>query len=130
MIDAEVDVFDSVYKAVQFLFPEGCFTSEYTPSPPALPHACLKEEDNYTDDNLQDSSGNERFANLMYTANVYAEDKFQCRKLMNAIDTKMQALGFRRMSLRPVDNAADTSIYRIVAQWRGKVNQDKTIFRF
>ena len=129
MIDVETDVFDFVYQAVHDLFPEGCFTSEYTPSPPALPHACLKEEDNYTDDKLQDTADGERFGNVLYTANVYAEDKFQCRKLMNAIDTKMQSLNFRRFSMRPIDNAADTSIYRIVAQWRGKVNQDKTVFR-
>ena len=129
MINIETDVFDTVYREVEFLLPEGCFTSEYVPSPPALPHASLIEMDNYTDRSLQDTAFQERFAIVMYEANVYAEDKFTCKRIMGAIDSVMQKLGFTRMSMRPVDNVANISIHRIVARYRATVDDRKYIFR-
>lgn len=129
MINIETDVFDAVYKAVYLLIPEGCFTSDYVAAPPALPHATLIEMDNYTDRNTLDTALHEKFAVVTYEANVYAEDKFTCRNIMDVIDTKMQELGFTRLSLRQVDNAVNTSIYRLVARYRAEVSKNKKIYR-
>ena len=129
MINIEIDVFDAVYRAVELLLPEGCFSSDYTPMPPALPHASLVEMDNYTDRDKLDTSLHEKYAIVAYEANVYGEDRFQVRRIMDAIDEKMQELGFTRLSLRPVDNVANPSIYRLTARYRAEVNSNKQIFR-
>ena len=129
MIDVEEDVFDYVYPYVAPLCAEGCFNSEYVPSPVGLPHATLYEMDNYTDRQLRGTKDTEEYAVLAYEANVYAESKPVCRQIMNAIDTAMTTLGFTRMESRSVPNLNNTTIYRIVARYRAGANADKTIFR-
>lgn len=129
MIDVENDVFDYVYPYVSPLVPEGCFQSMYVRTPPALPFATLIEFDNYTDQSTQDTSDNEVFSVLAYTAEAYAESKAECRRVMDAINQAMHSLGFRRLSMRFVDNMADTTIFRLVSRYRAKADENKTIYR-
>ena len=130
MIDVENDVFDRVYGAMEYLLPEGCFSAEYNPVPPALPFATLIEMDNYTDTAKRGTADDEEFGILMYETNVYAESKAECRQITNALDSAMTRLGFHRLSLRPVDNLNDHTIHRMVGRYRAEVNQHKTVFRY
>jgi len=129
MIDVEEDVFDYVYPYVAPLCAEGCFNSEYVPSPVGLPHATLMEMDNIPDMYNRGTADTEEYSVLTYEANVYAETKPECRQLMSAMDEAMTTLGFTRISSTFVPNAANTNIYRIVARYRGAVNGEKTVFR-
>lgn len=129
MIDVEVDVFDYVYPSVAPLVPEGCFQSVYTPSPSAFPFATLMEMDNQSDANHMSTAMNEEYAVITYEANVYAMDKIQCREVMNALDTAMTQLNFRRLSMQFVPNLANAIIYRIVARYRAVADANKSIHR-
>ena len=129
MIDVEDDVLDYVYQAVAPLIPEGGFRSVYVPSASAFPCATLMEDDNTTDAGRMDSSGEEKYAVLIYEADVYAMSKAECRTVMKAIDESMTSLNFTRTTMRFISNLADETIFRYRARWRGKANADKTFFR-
>ena len=129
MIDVEISVFDYVYDAVSSLVPDNCFKSMYVPNPPAFPFATLYEVDNVTDVRCRSTSSTEEFAILTYEANVYAEDKFQCRSVMDALDTAMIEMGFNRVSLQYVPNLNDTTLFRLTARYRASATANNTIYR-
>ena len=129
MIDVEEDVFNYVYPYVAPLCAEGCFNSEFVPSPVGLPHATLIEMDNYTDRQLRGTKDTEEYAILTYEANAYANSKPECRQVMDALDTAMTTLGFTRIESRFIPNLDNTVLYRMVARYRAGANADKTIFR-
>lgn len=129
MIDIEADIFDYVYPSVAPLVPEGCFKSVYVPAPPALPFATLIEMENVTDSLFQTSSGLDEHAIITYEANVYAEEKFECKEIMSVIDTALRAINFKRVSLQFVPNLADSTLFRYTARFRASVNPQKTVYR-
>lgn len=129
MIDVEADVFDYVYPFVAQLVPQGCFKSVYIPNPSKFPFATLMEMDNITDKRNRSSAMNEEYAIVTYEANVYATDKFDCRDVMNAIDTAMTRLNFSRLSMQFVPNLADSTIFRITARYQATAGADKTMYR-
>ena len=129
MIDVESDVFDYVYPFVESLVPQGCFQSVYVPNPPKFPFATLMEMDNITDKRNRSSAMNEEYAIITYEANVYATDKFDCRDVMNAIDTAMTSLNFSRLSMQCVPNLLDSTIFRITARYQATADGNKVIYR-
>ena len=129
MIDVEADVFDYVYPAVLPLVPNGCFKSVYVPNPSKFPFVTLMEIDNATDVKLRTNSSTEEFAVITYEANVYAMDKFDCREVMDALDTAMIRLGFTRLSMQFIPNLADSTIFRITARYRAAADQNNIIYR-
>lgn len=129
MIDVEIGVFDYVYPNVAPLVPDGCFKSMYVPNPSTLPFATLMEVDNITDTRHRSSARNEDYAIVTYEANVYADNKSECRSVMDAIDTSMMQLGFTRTSMLNVPNLLDPALYRITARYRAAANADNIIFR-
>ena len=129
MIDVETHVFDYVYEAVSPLVPSGCFKSVYVPNPSKFPFATLMEMDNTTDTKRLSSSSEEEYAIVTYEANVYAQDKFDCREVMDALDTAMTKLGFTRLSMSFIPNLADSTIFRITARYRAEADQNNVIYR-
>ena len=129
MIDVESDVFDYVYPFVAQLVPQGCFKSVYIPNPSKFPFATLMEMDNITDKRNRSSAMNEEYAIITYEANVYATDKFDCRDVMNAIDTAMTRLNFSRLSMQFVPNLLDSTIFRITARYQATADGNKVIYR-
>jgi hypothetical protein len=133
MIDIENEVFDRVATRVCEEVPGISMASEYVKSPPSLPAASLVEMDNSSRESTADSGSNENHANVMYEASAYsnkiAGKKSECKKIMALIDEEMIAMGFERVTLTPVPNEYDSTIYRMVGRYRASVSSNHTIFR-
>ena len=133
MIDIENQVFARVAKRVRAQFPDIFMTGEYVNAPPSFPAASGVEMENSVRADAIDSGSNERYANVMYEWNVYSNKttgkKSECKKIMALIDTEMTAMGFERVTLTPVPNEYDSTIYRMVGRYRAAVSTDHKIYR-
>ena len=133
MIDIENAVFNTVANKVRDVFPDIFMVGEYVNSPPSFPAASLVEMDNSTHVETIDSGANENHANVMYEANVYSNKttgkKSECKAIIALIDAEMLALGFVRVTLTPVPNMNDSTIYRMVGRYRATVSSNSTIYR-
>ena len=133
MIDIENAVFSRVATRVREVFPDIFMTGGYVKSPPSFPAASGMEMDNSSRDSTIDSGSNENHANVMYEWNTYSNKatgkKTECKKIMALIDTEMLAMGFARVTLTPVPNEYDATIYRMVGRYRATVSTDHKIYR-
>lgn len=122
MIDVESKVYTPIAVALRDAF-SGIFVSgEYVKAPSSFPHVSLVEMDNYTSDDRLDTADEERFSTLMYEVNVYSNKtsgkKSECKKIIGFIDDLMYKMNFKRLSLAPVPNMDDATIYRMTARYR------------
>ena len=133
MIDIENEVFDRVATRVREQFPDIFIVGEYVSSPPSFPAASLAEMDNAVRETTIDSGSNENHANVMYEANVYSNKttgkKSECKAIIALLDNEMTAMGFVRVTLTPVPNEYDSTIYRMVARYRAAISTDHKIYR-
>lgn len=133
MIDIENAVFNRVATKVREIYPNTLVTGEYVNSPPSFPAVSLVEADNGTLIETIDSGSNENHANVMYEVNVYSNKttgkKSECREILGLIDEEMLSMGFSRITLTPVLNEYDSTIYRMVARYRAVVSSNNTIYR-
>ena len=133
MIDIENFVFNRVVERVREQYPNIYMTGEYVKSPSSFPAGSLVEMDNSTRTDTIDSGSNENHANVMYEANVYSNKttgkKSECKAIIALIDKEMLALGFARVTLTPVPNMNDSTIYRMVARYRATVSTNHEIIR-
>ena len=122
MIDIESQIFTPIAEALREQFPGIQVSSSYVHAPKSFPYVSLVEQDNYPTAERLDTSTAERFATLMYEVNVYSDKatgkKTQCRSIMKAIDTALYRLNFKRLSLSPIPNMENATIYRLVARYR------------
>lgn len=115
MIDIESKVVNRVINAVGN---QAKVSSMYVNAPSSFPYISIIESDNYMS-NL-DNSDKEKYATVMYEVNVYANDdkkKLTARKLLKIVDTEMYAMNFTRISMTPVPNLEDATIYRLTARY-------------
>lgn len=122
MIDVESKVYTPIVVALRDAF-SGIFVSgEYVKAPSSFPHVSLVEMDNYTSADRLDTADEERFSTLMYEVNVYSNKtsgkKSECKKIIGFIDDLMYKMNFKRLSLAPVPNMDDATIYRMTARYR------------
>nr|DAH49200.1 MAG TPA: hypothetical protein [Caudoviricetes sp.] len=79
--------------------------------------------------NRLDSSDREKFSTLMYEVNVYSDKagskKSVCREIMGVIDEMLYKRNFTRISLSPVPNMENGTIYRLVARYRAETDGGK-----
>ena len=133
MIDIENEVFHRVATRVREQFPDIFMAGEYVSSPSSFPAVSLVEMDNSVRESTIDSGSNENHANVMYEVNVYSNKttgkKSECKEIIALLDNEMTAMGFVRSTLTPVPNEYDSTIYRMVARYRGAVSTDHKIFR-
>lgn len=133
MIDIEADVFDRVAKKARKQFPKIFIAGEYVKTPSSFPAVSLVEMDNVVREGTVDSGSNENHVNVMYEVNVYSNKttakKTECKKIIALIDAEMIAMGFTRVTLTPVPNEHDSTIYRMVGRYRATVSADHRIFR-
>lgn len=133
MIDIEVDLFDEVARAVSEVFDGAYVTSRYVLKPPSFPCVVLVETSNLSDERRQDSSGAERASRLRYQAQVFSNSesggKRECKEIMGIVSDAMNRSGFARVSCRQMDNAADPTITRMVAEWTGTVDEGLRVYR-
>ena len=132
MIDVENQIYTPIAEALRAEFPGISVSGEYVAAPSKFPYVSIVEQDNYTTAFRMDSSNQERFATLMYEVNVYSNKnpgkKSVCRKVMNAVDKLMYGMNFRRISLSPIPNMENATIYRLVARYRAETD-GKTLYR-
>lgn len=132
MVDIESAVFTEIATALRTAYPGVTVAGEYINAPSKLPFVSIVEADNYADSRYLDSGDSERLARLMYEVNVYSNregtKKAECRKLLKYIDAMLYQLNFTRISMNPVPNLEDTSIYRLNARYEG-VSDGETNYR-
>ena len=108
-------------------------TGEYVPAPPSFPCASVVEVDNTPVRRTQSSASSENHDTLLYEVNIYsnkkAGKKTECRAIAAVIDEVFQRLGFERVLVRPVDNVADATIYRMTGRYRAIVSENNVIYR-
>lgn len=133
MIDIENFVFNTVVARVREQYPNIYMAGEYVKSPSSFPAVSLVEMDNATRADTIDSGSNENHANVMYEVNVYSNKttgkKSECKAIIALIDQEMLALGFARVTLTPVPNMNDSTIYRMVGRYRATVSSKHEIIR-
>ena len=133
MIDVEAEVFDLVARAVLAEYPDAYVTGENVEVPASFPAVSVIEAVNQIEESRQDSSDDENAAVLSYSVNVYSNSrssaKRECRAIMGIVDGKMRSLNMRRTFSRPVNNAADPSIYRLTARFTGMVDKNEVFYR-
>ena len=133
MIDFEIDIFDEMARVVCEQWPNAYVSGEHVERPAAFPCVTIIETVNQTATQMADSSFEENGAILSYTVNVYSnslsEAKQQCRAIMSALDDAFRARNFTRTFTRPVNNAADPTVYRLVSRFIGVIGKDGTHYR-
>ena len=117
-------VYDECARAVYALFPSAYVTGDdRVVKPASFPAVSIVESGNAEVDSMRDSSGEENGVSLAYTVNVYSnsetEGRAQCKAISRAVDAVFRKWNFRRTMSRPLDNAADPSIYRMVSRYSG-----------
>ena len=132
MINIESEVYAPIANAITTSYPTAFVTSEYVHAPSQFPHISIVEMDNYMTRDRLDSSDSEKYSTLTYEINVYSNKtsgkKSECRAIMSLIDTMMYNANFVRLSMTPVPNMEDATIYRLVARYQAVTNGRK-LFR-
>lgn len=126
MIDVESQIYTPIAVALREAFPGIDVSGEYVKAPSTFPHVSIVEQDNYPTLEHLSTSDKEQFATLMYEVNVYSNKstskKSQCRSIMKVIDDLMYQRNFTRISLSPIPNLENASIYRLVARYRAETD--------
>lgn len=126
MIEVESKIYTPIAAALREAVPGISIAGEYVKAPSSFPHVSIEERDNYTSTAELDSSDKERFSTLMYEVNVYSNKtsgkKSECRKIIGIIDDLMYRMNFTRLSLSPIPNLDDATIYRMTARYGAKTD--------
>lgn len=132
MIDIETELYDELARLVLAEFPDAFVSSEHIVSPPAFPAVFIEQTFSSELDAAKDSSGGENANAIIWTVNVYSNSqssaKQECRAILQAIDQRMRHYNFKRLTARPIDNAADPSIYRYVGRYTGIVGSNGNMY--
>lgn len=132
MIDIEAKIFTMIAEALRAAFPGVTVNGEYVNAPSKFPFVSVVEADNYLDTRHLDGADAEKYATVMYEVNVYsnkaAGKKAECRAIVDFIDRMLYGMNFTRISMNPVPNLEDATIYRLNARYEG-VTDGKTMFR-
>lgn len=132
MIDVESQIYTPIAEALRVAFPGIHVSGDYTLAPSRFPHVSIVEQDNYLSMAHVDSGDTEKIATLMYQVDVYSDKasgrKTTARSIMKVIDDLMFKKNFTRLSLNPVPNMEDTTIYRLTARYRAETD-GTTLYR-
>ena len=132
MIDVESQIYTPIAEALRAAFPGISVSGDYTLAPSSFPHVSIVEQDNYLSMAHADSGDTEKVATLMYQVDVYSNKgsgrKTEARSIMKVIDDLMYRKNFSRLSLSPVPNMEDTTIYRLTARYRAETD-GTTLYR-
>lgn len=140
MIDVESSIFNAIAKAIRAKYkskyPNLMVVGEYMSAPTKFPCISIEESDNQAYDRTATSENPENHAYVLYEVNVYSNatsgKKYICKELIGAVDEEFKKYGFRRITLMPVPNLADATIYRMTARYRAVVTKDNntiTVYR-
>ena len=132
MIDIENQIYTPIAAALREKFPGISVSGEYVNAPSKFPHVSIVEQDNYTTVSRLDSGDRERYSTILYEVNVYSDKagakKSVCREILRCIDEMLYRKNFTRISMNPVPNMENATIYRLNARYRAETD-GKTTFR-
>ena len=132
MIDIETELYDELARLVLLKAPDAYVSSEHVISPPRFPAVCIEQVLSSEMGAYRDSSGGENVDSVTWTVNVYSNSesnaKQECKSILAIIDERMRLRNMRCATARPIDNAADPTIYRMVARYTGSVGKDGTMY--
>lgn len=132
MIDIESEVYTPIATALRAAFTDITVSGSYVHAPSSFPFVSIVEQDNYTTSDHLDSGEQEKFATVIYQVDVYSDKantkKTQCRKMMDLVDEMMHSRNFTRISMSPVPNLENASIYRLTARFRAETD-GTTLYR-
>lgn len=132
MIDVESIVFTKIAGKLRAKFKGITVSGEYVNAPSKFPYVSVVEQDNYSSADKLDSSIREKFATVMYEVNVYSNKsgykKSEAREIMGEIDRMFIGMNFKRLSLNPVPNLENATIYRLTARYRAETD-GQTFYR-
>ena len=121
MIDCENEVYTRVATVLRETFPGISITGEYLKVPSKFPHVSIIQSDNSVIRNRLDTSNSET-AICMFEVNIYSNKtqgkKTECKAIARVIDEILSSMNFVRLSMTPIPNMEDATIYRIVARYR------------
>jgi len=124
MIDIEVPLFNQVYEAVQAEYPNVRVLNDRPLSIAKFPCVVCVEDDNTTYSRSRDITTKESFAEIMWTVDVYCDNKSGaktlCKKIASLVDEVFIGLRFTRMMLSPMPNQ-DPQIIRYTGRYRAVV---------
>lgn len=133
VLDFERYIYDECARAVYALYPGAYVTGDdRVVKPASFPAVSIVESGNAEVDSMRDSSGDENAVSLAYTVNAYSNSESagrqECKAILNAIDAVFRKWNFRRSMSRPLDNAADPSIFRMVSRYSGIADKNGNVY--
>lgn len=126
MIDIENLIVSKVNTALATLkqtYPNLKVVSEYLETMAKFPLVSVVQEDNYTHLATQDADLKDHAVNVMFSVNVYANDKNKkatAKKIASAVDTEMLNNLFTRTYMGQTPNV-DRTVYRITMRYTAVV---------
>ena len=133
MIDLESPLFTEIAGALRSEYKGITVYGEYVPAPAGFPSVSIVEMDNATYLPSRTNRPVEQYAEVMYEVNVYSNltrgKKAQAKAIMGTIDTMLQEYGFERITVPPIQNMNDATIYRMVGRYRAVVSDDLVVYR-
>lgn len=129
MIDYEVKIFNNVQPVAAPLCAKDRFLSAPIADYTSLPAASLYEMNSRTVKDAQTSTPIENRARITYQLDAVAKTKLKCRELYKAIDDRMIAMNFSRISGNYVTYPDDAGIIRYVARYEAEVDRDGNLYR-
>lgn len=122
MIDIENQIYTPIAQELRRRFPGIAVSGEYTRTPTQMPFVSIVESDNYPTPEHLSTSDSEKYASLMFEVSVYSNKtggkKSEAKKIIQVVDDMLYSLNFVRISLSPVPNLENATIYRLVARYR------------
>lgn len=134
MIDAEKAIYNKIVTELRKRedLPDFSSAGEYVRSPAKFPHISIIEMDNSTDRTTRSTGSGENYAVLTYEVTTFSNKingkKQECRKLADAADEIMLDMNFRRISLKPVPNMLDGSVYRMVGRYEVLIDTEGRMY--
>lgn len=133
MIDVEVDLFDEVAREVLEEYPNAFISSEYVEAPPQFPALSIIETNNVTNEDTEDSSGQEKMSAITYTVDAYSNSatsaKQVCKRILSIVSRVMRQCNMTRTMCAVMDNARDPTVYRMTARYIGLVDENLVMYR-
>ena len=129
MNDYEVQIFNNVYSVAAPLCAKNRFVSTPIQSYTNLPAASLYEMNNTTVRAMQSSTPVENFSRITYQLDVVADTKSKCRQIYAAIDERMLALNFSRLSGQYITYPDNPKVVRYVARYEAVTDKDGNLYR-
>ena len=133
MIDYMNEIFTSVAVPVREAHPGVSVTGEYTRKPSVFPAVTLDEIENIPDDELEDSSQEEKFAGLTYRLQVCSNKKSgrkaEARAIFATADSEMRRMGLRRVTYTTTPEVYESAIYSITATYEAIVGTDGMTYK-